>query len=75
MNAKNKITTEYAVLLLDQYDDVVENLAWDTLQEARKYATLLKSEGQIVQIEKVIRKWAFDGEMLDESIIEIKDWE
>jgi hypothetical protein len=50
------VTTEYAVLRLDDYGDVSDVLHCGGLRKARKEAAYYRAEGELVIIEKQTRR-------------------
>ena len=59
--------TEYWVRELDEDGDTIEIHFCDTLKEAKKEA----SQFEFVDIEKCVRKYRHDGELLDEEFVEV----
>lgn len=59
----NKTRVEYVVNTTDEWDDIIDTNAFETLAEAQAYGRDL---GRSFSIEHVTRVWAWDGALVNE---------
>ncbi len=75
--ARTTQTTEYRVSPLDEYEDIIDVEFFKSKQEALKAKPmLLKEYPQAVGwlFEKNVRKYASDGELLDDTYIDLGEY-
>ena len=75
--SRNRNTTEYRVSPLDEYEDIIDVFFYESKREALKAKPLVLKEYPEASgwlFEKNVRKYASDGELLDDTYIDLGDY-